>query len=163
MEHIFVYSLQEDAALMELIVDIIIEFPVWRIARLLTKIKIFLEGADLVLLDRIWRALVALPNKHVHYMLVIINFPTMIMVLLNSTKFSLGILAYGVRLKMWIYCHIKDMLSLNTSIVVWRSSQNSAWPTSLWIVQRSWQSDGQTRIPIREWHRTNKKMKEECC
>lgn len=52
MEHSFVYFLLEDVVLTVLIANIIIIYLVCRIANLLIKIKIFLEGLDLVHLGK---------------------------------------------------------------------------------------------------------------
>jgi hypothetical protein len=52
MEHIFVYFLQEDVVLLELIANITTEFLLFKIVKQLIKQKIYLAELDLVHLDK---------------------------------------------------------------------------------------------------------------
>ena len=80
MVHIFVYSLQEDVVQMELNVIGTIESLQYKIVNLLIKLKTYLGELDFQLLEKIWKELDHLPNKHGQFMLVITNCLVMIMV-----------------------------------------------------------------------------------
>lgn len=149
-EPIFAYFLPEDAARMESIANIIIEFRHLSNQNLSTSQKMSSAEPDSALFAKTWRALVLLPNNREPFMLATTSCQEMKMEWPKCMKFYWGIFHCGAISRISTFYLIKATHSSSMRIDVWPNMRNKQWQIRPWTVAKLSQFAGLMKIQILE-------------
>ena len=127
-----------DAVRMELTAGTTTKYPALRIASVLIKPRIFLEGRVSGLFDRIWKVLVVLPKRQRLCMWVSIVCRMESKEWYRCTRFCWDIFQCGGKFRTSIFCRIRGMPSSNLHIGAWLNLLKRRWPIKLWTKTKCW-------------------------